>query len=90
MKELRTMAPKPFEIQVFRSQRWKSIMSNDLLPGDICSIVRSKEESPVPCDIIIFSGTCIVNEAMLTGESTPQLKVSFILNPFFFLSETKK
>lgn len=27
-----------------------------------------------PCDAVIISGTCVVNEAMLTGESTPHLK----------------
>jgi cation-transporting ATPase 13A1 len=37
---------------------------------------REKESSPLTCDLLILSGSAIVNEAMLTGESVPQIKES--------------
>ena len=43
--------------------------------------VRSKEDSGLPCDLILLQGSCIVNEAMLSGESTPLLKESIALRP---------
>lgn len=43
------------------------------------AIVRSKEDQGVPCDLVIAEGACIVNEAMLSGESTPLLKESVAL-----------
>lgn len=43
--------------------------------------VRTKEDSGVPCDLLLLRGSCIVNEAMLSGESTPLLKESVELRP---------
>ncbi|KAF9340586.1 hypothetical protein BGZ91_001256 [Linnemannia elongata] len=77
--EFQGMSIKPFHVNVRRSGTWINIMSDELLPGDLVSIVRTKEDSGVPCDMVIVDGTCIVNEAMLSGESTPLLKEGIML-----------
>ncbi|RHZ71892.1 hypothetical protein Glove_251g27 [Diversispora epigaea] len=79
LAEFRTMSIKAFPINVRRNNRWISINSDELLPGDLVSIVRSKEDNSVPCDMVLVQGACIVNEAMLSGESTPLLKDSVAL-----------
>ena len=44
-----------------------------------CLTARLQSETVVPADILLVHGTCIVNEAMLSGESTPLLKESIQL-----------
>lgn len=75
LRELRGMRNRPQSVNVFRQTTWTSISSLDLLPGDILSIPRSADpEDVVPCDVVILSGSVVVNEAMLTGESVPLMK----------------
>jgi cation-transporting ATPase 13A1 len=45
----------------------------------ISILARLQTETVVPADILMIHGTCIVNEAMLSGESTPLLKESIQL-----------
>lgn len=68
------MSIKPYDINVYRKKTWSIIQTDELLPGDIVSVVRQKDDSPVPADMVVLDGSCIANEAMLSGESTPQLK----------------
>lgn len=81
LNEFRGMSIKPYPIYVHRSGRWNEVQSDQLLPGDLVSVGRTKEDSGVACDMILISGTAIVNEAMLSGESTPLLKDSIALRP---------
>lgn len=47
------------------------ISSVDLVPGDLIDI---GDLHTVPCDAMLISGDCILNESMLTGESVPVSK----------------
>ena len=75
------MSIKPYDIWVHRQNEWEQITSDKLLPGDLVSVGRTKEDGGVACDMILVEGTAIVNEAMLSGESTPLLKDSVQLRP---------
>lgn len=53
-------------------------MSDEIFPGDVVLISRDKtkplnpnikKKQSVPCDLLILSGSAVVNEAILTGES---------------------
>lgn len=54
-----------------RDKSLETIDSDELLPGDIIEVPN---DSTLPCDLILLTGSAIVNEAMLTGESIPVLK----------------
>ncbi|XP_014299673.2 polyamine-transporting ATPase 13A3 isoform X1 [Microplitis demolitor] len=49
-----------------------SITSDRLVPGDI--LVIPPHGCVMPCDAVLLTGTCILNESMLTGESVPVTK----------------
>lgn len=43
----------------------EEVLSTDLVPGDV--MVIPSNGTIMPCDAVLISGTCIVNESMLTG-----------------------
>ncbi|KAM9317144.1 putative cation-transporting ATPase 13A4 [Gastrophryne carolinensis] len=51
----------------------EDVQSQSLVPGDV--IVLGGDKLFLPCDAILLSGGCTVNEAMLTGESIPVTKI---------------
>jgi magnesium-transporting ATPase (P-type) len=69
-------------VQVLRSGQWRCIPGEMLLPGDVFSVIhphstatsKHEGEAVVPADALLICGLCITDEAVLTGESTPQWK----------------
>lgn len=51
----------------------KYFSPNDLVPGDVIAIPIDGI-TIMPCDAVLLSGSCIVNESILTGESVPVTK----------------
>ncbi|KAL9560358.1 hypothetical protein PS6_000297 [Mucor atramentarius] len=61
MKRMKDMSFFECSVRVFRSGSWRNVSSVELVP--------------VPCDAMLVSGDCILNESMLTGESVPVSKM---------------
>uniref|UniRef100_A0A7M4F4H9 Cation-transporting ATPase n=1 Tax=Crocodylus porosus TaxID=8502 RepID=A0A7M4F4H9_CROPO len=60
-------------VTVFRkTEGCQKVKSHQLVPGD--TLVLTEGKSFLPCDAVLISGRCIVNESMLTGESIPVTK----------------
>jgi cation-transporting ATPase 13A1 len=72
--ELRGVKHEAILVHARRDDEWRRIPSNKLLPGDL--VLLTDSEVICPADILVLSGRAIANEAMLTGESTPQVKES--------------
>lgn len=39
---------------------------------------KEAKKSMIPCDLLLISGSAVVNEAILTGESQPLVKESIV------------
>ncbi|TRY61546.1 hypothetical protein TCAL_03194 [Tigriopus californicus] len=60
-------------VTVCRGEReFEEIPSPAIVPGDLITIPA--HGCVMACDAVLISGTCIVNESMLTGESVPVTK----------------
>lgn len=71
MSSLRQMLRPPHECTVYRFGKWIATTSDGIVPGDIVMITPDLTMS---CDLLLLEGSCVVNEAMLTGESIPLRK----------------
>jgi cation-transporting ATPase 13A1 len=60
MSEIRNMGNKPYKIQAYRARKWRPIMSDEILPGDIVSVGRSQSEELIPCDMLLLRGNIVL------------------------------
>lgn len=74
MKRLREVSRFECDVRVLRSGFWRHVPSAELVPGDVYE-VTDPSLTQVPCDSLLLSGDCILNESMLTGESVPVSKI---------------
>lgn len=56
---------------ILRDGNYQSLLSSEIVPGDLIVL---KTGQNVPCDGVLISGSCVMDEAMLTGESMPVQK----------------
>lgn len=75
MKKLHDMVGESTTVNVLRkSHEINKLGSKLLVPGDVFIIPHSGLD--VPCDAVLITGRCIVNESSLTGESFPVTKTA--------------
>ena len=78
LKDIQMMSRYSCQVNILRKDPetnqpvFKAKSSKDLVPGDIFEL--QEEGLAMPCDCLLIQGTVIINEAMLTGESTPIIK----------------
>ena len=90
LQRLRETLRPPYPVLCYRFEEWSWVRSEDLVAGDILSLTiadhhpsskhkhkqqhHQQQQRQVPCDALLLAGSAVVNEAMLTGESVPQMK----------------
>ena len=54
---------------------WMLVKTHELVPGDWVSLAATGGHAvPIPADLLLVQGSAVCDEALLTGESIPQLK----------------
>ena len=66
MRELAELARFDCPVQVLRDSVVRNISSSQLVPGDVVLVGTGL----LPCDLALIDGGAVVNESMLTGQST--------------------
>ena len=78
LKQIQKMSKYSCPVNIYRKNEnneifVKNTSSIELVPGDLYEI--PEDNLSLPCDTILIKGSVISNESMLTGESTPIVKL---------------
>ena len=57
---------------VLRGNQWRAVAASDLALGDVVQLA----DGTACADLVLISGSAVVNESMLTGEPMPLQKVA--------------
>jgi cation-transporting ATPase 13A3/4/5 len=71
IQKIRHMAQYECPVKVLRYREAMTLSSFELVPGDLIFIPSNCK---MPCDAVVLKGSCVVDEAMLTGETVPVIK----------------
>lgn len=76
LSQVRALQQPQKPIKAYRCGKWVEVPGDKIIPGDVVSLTRPKDSESivVQADMLLLAGSCIVDEAVLTGESTPQWK----------------
>lgn len=77
---LREQVQSASSVEVIREGIQVSICSTELVPGDVLVLPRHSSGLMLECDAVLMTGSCIVDESMLTGESVPVPKMALVEN----------
>ncbi len=94
LKSIRKISKYSIKVNIYEKKTKLNIYeisekdSIDLVPGDVFEV--PEDGLAMPCDCILLSGSVVMNEAMLTGESTPIIKVHLPNNKNNFDEEEDK
>ena len=73
-KRIKQMRKPAQKVRVLRNEKNLELSSDELLPLDLIVYEKTDRKIQVPCDLVILTGSCTVDESILTGEAVPQLK----------------
>jgi len=70
---VRMLAGESYPVTIIRNGEKSTIDCSELVHGDLLVVPNNGR---IPCDLVLLSGSCIMKESMLTGESVPVIKDS--------------